>query len=205
MITIIDYGVGNVLAFQNVYKRLDIAAKVARTPDDLAGATKLILPGVGSFDHAMQLFASSGFRGAVEHLLSDGRTPLLGVCVGMQMLAESSEEGSVGGLGWVPGRVEKFRSDAVKNPLRLPHMGWNDVDVCRNSSLLPARSPAWRFYFLHSFHFVPALEEVALATAQYGGEFACAVRSGNVYGVQFHPEKSHAYGTELLRNFAEAC
>lgn len=203
MITIIDYGLGNVLAFENVYKRLGIPVNVARTPEQLAAATRLILPGVGAFDHAMDLFESSGLRGPVEELVAGSRMPVLGVCVGMQMLANSSEEGNRAGLGWVPGRVRKFRPPVNGARLQLPHMGWNDVRIEQDTGLLPRDAAGWRFYFLHSFHFVPAEASSAIATADYGGEFACAVRFGNAWGVQFHPEKSHSYGAALLKNFAE--
>lgn len=203
MITILDYGLGNVLAFQNVYKRLGIPANVAREPDGLAGATKIILPGVGAFDHAIDLFDKSGLRGAVEELVLGRGIPLLGVCVGMQMLAESSEEGARSGLGWVPGHVQKLRPPSLAEPLPLPHMGWNDVEVRAVNGLLPPIEGGWRFYFLHSYCFVPRDTSSVLATARYGGPFACAVRKGSAYGVQFHPEKSHHYGSALLKHFAE--
>jgi imidazole glycerol-phosphate synthase subunit HisH len=204
LITILDYGLGNVLAFQNVYKRLGIPADVARAPRDLAAATHIILPGVGAFDHAMELFEKSGLRGAVEERVLGHGVPVLGVCVGMQMLADSSEEGSRQGLGWVPGHVRKFRPLAEATaPLQLPHMGWNDVDVKASTGLLPPVDGGWRFYFLHSYQFVPRDESAVLAVSNYAGPFACAVHVGSAYGVQFHPEKSHHFGSFLLKSFAE--
>lgn len=203
MITIVDYGLGNVLAFQNVYKRLGIPCSVAREADDVAGATRIILPGVGAFDQAMDLFEKSGLRGPVEELVLGRGLPLLGVCVGMQMLADSSEEGSRRGLGWVPGHVQKFSAPSTIEPLQLPHMGWNDVDVQAENGLLPPLEGGWKFYFLHSYHFVPRDLSSTVATTTYAAPFACVVRKDRIFGVQFHPEKSHHYGLALLKNFAE--
>lgn len=203
MIAILDYGLGNVLAFQNVYKRLDIPVVVARTADSLVGATKLILPGVGSFDHAMSLFELSGLRVAAEDMVLNRRIPVIGICVGMQMLANGSEEGRRPGLGWVPGQVRRFDPAEIQQATRLPHMGWNDVTPVRRSPLFTGLESEARFYFLHSYYFAPESSDSTLAVAQYGSEFACAVQRDNVYGVQFHPEKSHHFGSDLLKNFAE--
>lgn len=198
MISIIDYGLGNVQALVNVYDRLDVTVRLVRTPKELDKSTKLILPGVGSFDHAMRRFQQSGLREPVEEMVTSGGVPLLGICVGMQMLAASSEEGKLPGLKWVPGRVVRFK----KAELSVPHMGWNDVCPARASSLFTALENGSRFYFLHSYYFECAESSGALAYAEYGGQFACAVNHANVYGVQFHPEKSHHFGVQLLRNFA---
>jgi glutamine amidotransferase len=203
VIAILDYGLGNVLAFQNIFKRLGIPVSVARTPDSLAAVTKLILPGVGAFDHAISLFQQSGLRSAAEALVRQHSVPILGVCVGMQMLAHGSDEGRLPGLGWVPGRVRKLDASRLNHPTRLPHMGWNDVRPLQPSPLFRALETDARFYFLHSYYFAPDSIESTLAVTEYGGEFACAVRAGHVYGVQFHPEKSHHFGSQLLQNFAE--
>ena len=203
MITIIDYGLGNVLAFVNVYKRLHIPASVARTPDDLRGATKLILPGVGAFDHAMELLHRSGMRESLDEMVLERTVPVLGVCVGMQILASSSEEGQAGGLGWVPGDVRKFDVTAMQPRMRLPHMGWNDVKPVAPSPLFAGLEQDARFYFLHSYYFHCESAESRLAESEYGITFTCAVHRRNIYGVQFHPEKSHHFGTRLLQNFAE--
>jgi glutamine amidotransferase len=203
LIAIIDYGLGNVLAFQNVYKRLDIPAMIARSPTDLAVANRLILPGVGAFDHAMSLFEQSGMRGPVEEMVRRGGVPVLGVCVGMQILADGSEEGHLAGLGWIPGRVRKLEFNGALPTARLPHMGWNDVRPKGDSPLFRELQTEARFYFLHSYHFVPRSEKSVVAVTHYGIEIACAVGSENVYGVQFHPEKSHHFGSQLLKNFAE--
>jgi len=203
MITIVDYGLGNIRAFSNVYKRMNIDARVAARAEDLAGATKLILPGVGAFDHAMELLQASGMRHALDDLVMKRKVPVLGICVGMQILANASDEGEMPGLGWIPGRVRAFRSVPQSAGLPLPHMGWNDVQPATGAALFGGMESDARFYFLHSYFFECARPEFTAATATYGIDFSCAVRSDNVYGVQFHPEKSHHCGAQLLRNFAE--
>lgn len=203
MIHIIDYGLGNVQAFANMYKRLGIEATRARSAADLDGATRIILPGVGAFDHAMALLDESGMRPALEELVIECKVPVLGICVGMQILASSSEEGKSAGLGWVPGRVRSFRSMGESASLPMPHMGWNDVIPAPEAALFKGLEADSRFYFLHSFFFDCDEQAHALARASYGFDFSCAVAAGNVYGVQFHPEKSHHYGAALLKNFAE--
>ena len=203
MITIINYGLGNVQAFANLYKRLNIPAAVATSAPDFKGATKLILPGVGAFDHAMELLDASGMRATVDDLVLNQGMPVLGVCVGMQILAGSSEEGKLAGLGWIDGRVRRFDEKTLHQPARLPHMGWNDVVPKSGARLFGGLEQDSRFYFLHSYYFDCASNDNVLATSEYGIAFGCAVRSSNIYGVQFHPEKSHDYGVRLLKNFAE--
>jgi imidazole glycerol-phosphate synthase subunit HisH len=189
MIKIIDYGLGNIQAFLNTYKRLGIAAER--------------VTGVGAFDRAMALFNRSGMREPMERLVHDGVTRVLGVCVGMQMLAAGSDEGSETGLGWVPGSVRHFADRPETRDLACPHMGWNDVEPEGPSPLFDGmESP--RFYFLHSYYFECTSPANRLATANYGLRFPCAVSAGNVWGVQFHPEKSHHWGQMLLGNFARS-
>ncbi len=203
MIAIIDYGLGNVFAFVNVYNRLNIPVVVAKTACDLANATKLILPGVGSFDHAMQQLDRSGMLQPLEQLVLQQAMPVLGICVGMQMLAKSSDEGVLPGLGWVDGTVKKFDISKMPKDTNLPHMGWNDVTPIVDSGLFKDMDQDARFYFLHSYYFECCQQANVLAVSDYGGDFTCAVHRENVYGVQFHPEKSHHFGTQLLKNFAE--
>lgn len=203
MITIIDYGLGNIQAFVNAYKRLHIPVSVAKCPDDFVGTTKLILPGVGAFDHAMQRLDSSGMRHVVDNLVLDKKIPVLGICVGMQMLANGSDEGSLPGLGWVPGQVRAFASSPASKDLPLPHMGWNDVTPVAGAGIFTGLEMESKFYFLHSFYFECLQQEHKMAAATYGLDFTCAVAVDNVYGVQFHPEKSHHFGVTLLKNFAE--
>jgi glutamine amidotransferase len=203
MITIINYGLGNVQAFVNAYKRLNIPVMVATNAEDLSQASKLILPGVGSFDHAIALLNQSGMRSTMEHLVLQHKVPVLGICVGMQMLASESEEGRLEGLGWVPGKVQAFRTNAQAASLPLPHMGWNDVQPISGHPLFLGLEMNARFYFLHSYYFECEVPLHSAASATYGFDFSCAVSANNVYGVQFHPEKSHHFGAQLLKNFAE--
>lgn len=202
MIAIVDYKVGNVKAFANVYRALDIPFVIAENPGQLAGASKLILPGVGAFDQTMRQLNASGMRDTLDEMVLGGGIPVLGVCVGMQMLARSSDEGDEAGLGWVDGRVAKLRS-SPESPLAVPHMGWNDVHPSGSHALFDGLEEGARFYFLHSYFFKADEASTVLATSVYGESFACAVGQGTVFGVQFHPEKSHGWGARLLRNFAD--
>ena len=203
MIGIVDYGVGNVLAFANMYKRMNIQCEVVTTEADLAAVEKVILPGVGSFDFAMSKLNDSGLRGALEGAVVESDVPLLGVCVGMQMLANESDEGDLPGLGWIPGSVKRFSLSDDAKRIRAPHMGWNNLSINRDTSLLrDLNEEAW-FYYLHSYYFDCADPTDELGCCDYGIRFSCAVNRENIFGVQFHPEKSHDYGAKLLRNFAE--
>lgn len=202
MIALVDYGLGNISAFANLYKRLNVKLLVARTPAELESASKIILPGVGAFDHAMERLNDSGMRPTLEHLVTEKKTPLLGVCVGMQMLGQSSEEGQRAGLGWIPGKVRNLRSrSGFDSP--LPHMGWNDVRPVAPIGLFRKLEVGARFYFLHSFYFETDDSADVAAVTDYGGEFSCVVARESVFGVQFHPEKSHQFGIQLLQNFAD--
>jgi glutamine amidotransferase len=202
MITIVDYGLGNISAFLNVYRRSNIDARTAKTPQELEGATRLILPGVGSFDHAMEELQRSGMRETLDDLVLNRRVPVLGICVGMQMLARRSDEGALPGLGWIAGAVRGLGSLMTDQKLPLPHMGWNDVRVVSGGGLFDQLDAEARFYFLHSYYFDCDRPDDAAAVSSYGREFACAVHAANIYGVQFHPEKSHRWGTRVLQNFA---
>jgi len=201
MIGIIDYGLGNISAFANVFNRINQSFALARTAEDVHAATKLILPGVGSFDHAMHRLEDSGMYEALNDKVIGEKTPVLGVCVGMQMMARVSEEGTRPGLGWIDGEVKKF-VESADHAVRVPHMGWNNASPTRAHGLLDGLDSESRFYFLHSFYFEAHQPEDVLATTEYDGRFTCAVAREKIFGVQFHPEKSHRWGSRLLENFA---
>lgn len=203
MIGVVDYGLGNVQAFLTMYKRLNIPAVAVRSAPEVEAATKLILPGVGAFDHAMSLLNASGMRDAVVEAATARAVPLLGVCVGMQMMANGSDEGDLPGLGLVQGRVVDMKKLNAAAALPMPHMGWNDIEPVGSNVLFKGFDDGLRFYFLHSFCFSCDDESDVLARTEYGATFSCAVKRANVIGVQFHPEKSHHFGAGLLRNFAE--
>ena len=205
MVTIIDYGVGNINAFLNIFKQLNIDANTATSVEDFVGVDKLILPGVGHFDYAMQRFSDSGMKDKVNELVKIEKKPILGVCVGMQMMAKTSSEGALQGLGWIDAEVLKFDDAQRSAKLPLPHMGWNDVHPKNKSALIHNLENDARFYFLHSYYFKCNRPETSIADAEYGIQFSCAVNNENVYGAQFHPEKSHHFGIQLLKNFAERC
>ena len=203
MIRIVDCGLGNIQAFRNVFKRLNIAALTATTAAELEDATKVILPGVGHFDRAMERLTQSGMRGKLEELVLAKGVPVLGVCVGMQIMTQSSDEGMLPGLGWIEGHVRGFAALELARVLPVPHMGWNDVRPVAANRLFSQLETAAQFYFLHSFYVECAQDDDIMAISHYGKDFSSAVRRGNVFGVQFHPEKSHHFGTRLLQNFAE--
>lgn len=203
MIHVVDYGLGNVQAFLTILKRLGFEATRAKTAADLAGTSKVILPGVGAFDRAIELLDQSGMRATLEALVLQNKVLVLGICVGMQILASSSDEGRLPGLGWVPGKVRAFRANEQSAGLPLPHMGWNDVEPKPGAPLFAGLESDARFYFLHSYFFECDEPAHIAAVASYGLDFCGAVSAGNVHGVQFHPEKSHHFGAQLLKNFAE--
>ena len=203
MIAILGYGLGNVKAFSNIYKSLNIPCVVAQDRETLASADRIILPGVGHFDHAMRRLKASGLHGPLEEAVLERGIPVLGVCVGMQMLAQSSEEGDEPGLGWIDGQVSRIRFSEGSPRGLLPHMGWSTIVAAENEPLLTGLDAELGFYFLHSYRFVCTKAAQVIATADYATPFHCAVRRDQVYGVQFHPEKSHHNGIQLLKNFAE--
>lgn len=203
MITLIDYGVGNINAFVNVYKRVDVPVRIAKTKEDLIGAEKLILPGVGHFDHAMTQLNNSGMRDTLDKMVLLDKIPVIGICVGMQMMANSSDEGIMDGLKWIDASVRKFDESKIKQVTRLPHMGWNDVKPVKDIPLFNGLEKDAIFYFLHTYYFECNNQDDVMAVTEYGVEFASAAHHENKYGIQFHPEKSHSYGETLLHNFAK--
>jgi glutamine amidotransferase len=202
MITIVDYGLGNIQAFAAIYKRLDMPVMFAKTAEDLVGATHIVLPGVGAFDWAMERLNTSGMRAILDRLVLEDDKHVLGICVGMQMMAKRSEEGGASGLGWFNAEVKRFDEARIQSRTHLPHMGWNDVHPRDTQDLFQQMGADARFYFLHSYYFAPNDASDILALTDYGDRFASAVKRQNIYGVQFHPEKSHGWGIQLLKNFA---
>lgn len=200
MIAIVDYGSGNVRAIANVYRRLNVPCTVASTPAELRAADRIILPGVGAFDQVMSALNSSGLRAPLERAVLEDGKPLLGICVGMQLLADRSEEGGAEGLGWIRGIVHRMDVDSSQR-LPVPHMGWNAIEPLRQSELFEGVNLQMGYYFLHSYVFGSQAPDT-LAVARYGREICAAVNKGAIYGVQFHPEKSHTPGIRLLQNFA---
>lgn len=201
MIAIIDYNIGNITAVANMLQRLDVPCKITSKVDDVEQADKIILPGNGSFDACMNNLHSSGLVPAIEQKVINGDTPLLGICVGAQMLGSMSEEGSKPGLGWIDMKVLKFPAMA---DLPVPHMGWNQVKIAGHKNYLTQdMEPDSRFYFVHSYYMAPADPENILLNTDYGINFASCVSKRNIFGVQFHPEKSHRFGKQLLSNFAK--
>ncbi len=199
MIVIVDYDIGNIAAVQNMFRRVGVACHVSSRVDDIEQAERIVLPGNGAFDACMLNLKGSGLIPVLESRVLQHGVPLLGICVGAQMLGHGSAEGVEPGLGWLNMRVERF---PVLSNLRVPHMGWNDVKPQKPHVLTDGMTDDTRFYFVHSYYMLPIEKDDVLLTTQYGIEFASAVARGNIMGVQFHPEKSHRFGKQLFKAFA---
>lgn len=200
MITIVDYGVGNVGSVLNMLRKIGTRARVSGAATDIEAADKLILPGVGHFGRGMSKLTDTGLIPVLERQVMVRATPVLGICLGMQMMTRGSDESDIPGLGWVDAFTHRFPPSAG---LRVPHMGWNIVRPASGAKLFePSPAEPERFYFVHSYCVRAADQRLVAASCQYGGGFAAALQSGNIYGVQFHPEKSHHFGMQLLRRFA---
>lgn len=203
MIVIVDYGMGNLKSIQNMFKKVGVSATISASHDEIMAADKLILPGVGAFDNAMKNLNEMKLIPVLNEKVLEKKTPTLGICLGMQLLTERSEEGTLPGLGWIKGETKRFVFTGENTKLRIPHMGWNTVEVCKESKLFVDMYEEPRFYFVHSFHVVCTDDSDSLCKTEYGYSFTSAVERGNIYGAQFHPEKSHKFGMKLLKNFAE--
>jgi glutamine amidotransferase len=214
MLVIVDYGVGNLASIKNILKKIGEEAVISSDASVIAQAEKLILPGVGAFDTCAGKLSASGLLPVLNEQVLVNKKPVLGICVGMQLLTRGSEEGTLPGLGWIPGEIVKFdpqkfdlqesdpqKPGSQKAPVKIPHMGWTEVHLNKPSGLFSDMYDEPRFYFVHSYH--PRLdnEADALVYADYGYRFAAGMEKDNVMGVQFHPEKSHKFGMKLLQNF----
>lgn len=202
MIGIVAYGSGNVAAIETVLSALGRPSKRVRSAADIDGIDRFILPGVGAFDTVVSRLRASGMVSPLERAVLKEKMPILGICVGMQILATGSEEGREQGLGWISGTVRKIEISGLSRKPYLPHMGWNSVSVARSPALFAGVDLPLGFYFLHSFRFTCAEPAHEIATTDYGGQFTVAIQRENVMGVQFHPEKSHGNGVQLISNFA---
>lgn len=199
MITIIDYGMGNLGSIQNMLKKIGAPSRISSNLSEIEESEKLILPGVGSFGQAMENLHKMGVIPIISKKVEE-KTPLLGICLGMQLLASRSEEGNVEGLNIIPGNVIKFQ---LPDEFKIPHMGWNLLDYKKECPLYKGFEDLEevRYYFVHTYHYVLENENFAIGKTKYGFDFTSAVQKDNVYGVQFHPEKSHTFGMRLLTNF----
>lgn len=202
MIGIINYGSGNIQAIATIYKRLNIDSFIIHDPEQLKTASKLILPGVGAFDATMRQLEKSGLKNELDEQVLQARKPILGICVGLQVMGFGSEEGDVPGLGWIPGKVRKFDPKSLSVKPKFPHMGWNTIADEKKHWLFSGIDFDFGFYFVHSYYFECDQQENILATTEYGHKFTSAITHENIIGVQFHPEKSHENGIQLFKNFA---
>lgn len=205
MIVILDYGMGNVGSIQNMIRKIGYRdVKLSRDPADILQADKLILPGVGAFDAGMESLERFGLIPLIRSHAVEQSKPMLGICLGMQLMGQSSEEGRLPGLGLLPFRCVRF-APPPDSGLKVPHMGWDRTYLRAETPLTGGLEERERYYYVHSYHAVCEDASTVLMTCDYGGAFPAAVYRGNVYGVQFHPEKSHRYGMKLLKNFVERC
>lgn len=198
-VVIIDYGLGNLLSVKNMFKKIGVDATISSDFSVIKDAPKLLLPGVGAFDYGMQKIKDSGLQEVLNQKVLIDKTPILGICLGLQIMTKSSEEGVLPGLGWFNAVTKKFRLD--DSSLKVPHMGWNEISIKKQSKLLDGMYDDARFYFVHSYHLDSQDASDVLLTARYGYDFVCGLEKENIIGVQFHPEKSHKFGMKLLSNF----
>ena len=202
MIAVIDYGMGNLGSIRNMFSRIGIASVVTSSSDDIERAEKLVLPGVGSFDQAMDSLERLGLALVLNKLVIERRKPILGICLGMQLMSTRSEEGTKNGFGWLNAETVRFRFTDHTSSYRVPHMGWNSLDIIRPNWLFSSQPYDARYYFVHSYHVQCRTEENVIAKTTYGMAFHSAIVRENIVGLQFHPEKSHKFGMKVLQRFA---
>lgn len=203
MITIIDIGMGNLGSIVNMLEKIKVKAVISSYENDIFKAEKLILPGVGSFDNAMKNLNDMHLISILNSRVNEDKIPILGICLGIQLFTRQSEEGVLPGLGWIDATTVKFKFNGENAKLKVPHMGWNTVNLKRDNSLYCGLLNEPRFYFVHSYHIICNNTQDILSTTHYGYDFVSSIQSGNIYGTQFHPEKSHKFGMKVLQNFAE--
>jgi glutamine amidotransferase len=201
MIAVVDSGMGNLGSILNMLKKIGVEARLCADAADVGRAEKLILPGIGAFDVGMRSLASRRLIEPLNERVLLARVPVLGICLGMQLLAATSEEGQLPGLGWLRAETRRFRFDGGE-PLRVPHMGWNTVNVAASHALFEGLDEEPRFYFVHSYHLACHDSKDVVGVTHYGYDFPAVVARGNIMGTQFHPEKSHRFGMQLLKNFS---
>jgi glutamine amidotransferase len=202
MLIIVDYGVGNLNSIQNMLKKAGVEGKISNKTEEIARASKILLPGMGAFDNCMEKLDESGLRQVVEQKAIREKVPVLGICVGLQMFMENSEEGRLPGLAWIKGSTVKFKPEKMQGNQKIPNMGWHEIQAKKPSRLLQNLEDS-RFYFAHSYYVQPEEITDILLTAEYGYEITVGIERENLVGVQFHPEKSHRFGMQLLKNFGE--
>ena len=203
MIVIVDYGMGNLGSIQNMIKKAGGTAVISSKIEDIERADKLILPGVGAFDTGVKNMDQLGLRPVLNQKVLKEKTPTLGICLGMHLMTRRSEEGTLPGFGWIDGETVKFRFEGSENHLKIPHMGWNTLQINQNHRIFEGFNEEASFYFVHSYHVVCDQKEQVLARTHYGYDFVSAVHKDNIIGVQFHPEKSHKFGMRVFKNFIE--
>ncbi len=203
MLVVIDYGLGNLRSVQKAFESIKIDSVVSANPREILNASKLVLPGVGHFAAGMKNLKEKGIEEVLNEAALIRKTPILGICLGMQLMTIYSEEGGCPGLGWIKGKTSLLNNRVNGKPFKVPHIGWNGIEVKRDNALIDKSLEVGRYYFVHSFAVTCEEEEDEIASTEYGITFTSAFSKGNIAGVQFHPEKSHGLGIQLLKNFAE--
>ena len=203
MVILVDYGMGNIRSIQKHFKRMDIPSDYSSDPDVLSRAEKLVLPGVGNFRSGMEHLIEYGLIDVLNEKAIRDKVPILGICLGMQLLTGHSEEGDTAGLGWIEGETKKFEFGDSSGSLKIPHIGWNSLEIVGESPLLAGIKKEDLFYFVHSYHVVCECRDHIQAETTYGYSFPSVIQKDNILGTQFHPEKSHGAGRQIIRNFVE--
>ncbi len=203
MIIIVDYGTGNLMSVKNMFKKIGVKdVLISNSKSDIECATKIVLPGVGHFDYGMNKLRESGLLEVLNQRVLVEKIPVLGICLGAQLLTNGSEEGSLPGLGWINAQTIKFNTDLMKTKLPIPNMGWCDTFAVANSKLTLNLTDNLRYYFVHSFHMKCFDSQNILFESEYGYKFTSGIYKENIFGVQFHPEKSHKFGMKIFENFS---